>query len=161
MTRDQAIQIARREALNSREGHGYLPVTDADAQTWMPHEWVIAAIMWAAGFKTSIPFAHAARIALATQKDYPREELDMDDVGTLALFVLALGGSDRPDDGERFRWLTEDHADAETRAKCRELLGRMGVMSYSSACADIDAAMAADIKRSMLRTFDARKALEA
>jgi hypothetical protein len=59
------------------------------------------------------------------------------------------------DDAIRFRWLTEDHADPDTRAKCRELLGRMGVMSYSSACTDIDSAMARATKRSMLRTADA------
>lgn len=63
MTRDQAIQIARREALNSREGHGYLPVTDADAQTWMPHEWVIAALQ--AAFN-----AGQANQALVTEKAF-------------------------------------------------------------------------------------------
>lgn len=47
MTRNQAIEIARQRALNTRESHGYLPVTEADAQTWMPHEWVIDAILWA------------------------------------------------------------------------------------------------------------------
>ena len=47
MTRNQAIEIARQRALNARESHGYLPVTEADAQTWMPHEWVIDAILWA------------------------------------------------------------------------------------------------------------------
>lgn len=55
-------------------------------------------------------------------------------------------------DAMRFRWLTEDHADPETRAKCRELLSRMGVMTYSSACRDIDSAMAQATKREMLRT---------
>lgn len=55
-------------------------------------------------------------------------------------------------DAMRFRWLTEDHADPETRAKCRELLRRMAVMSYSAACADIDSAMAQATKREMLRT---------
>jgi hypothetical protein len=45
-------------------------------------------------------------------------------------------------DAARFRWLTEDHADRETRAKCRAILDRMGCMSYAAACADIDAAMA-------------------
>ena len=47
MTRNQAIEIARQRALNTRESHGYLPVTEADAQTWMPHEWVIDAILLA------------------------------------------------------------------------------------------------------------------
>lgn len=44
-------------------------------------------------------------------------------------------------DSARLRWLTEDHADPDTRARCRELLGRMQMMSYSAATADIDAAM--------------------
>lgn len=45
MTRDQAIELARRKSLNSGEGHAYLPVTNEDAQAWMPHEWVIDAIL--------------------------------------------------------------------------------------------------------------------
>jgi hypothetical protein len=44
-------------------------------------------------------------------------------------------------DSVRLRWLTEDHADPATRARCRELLKGMPVMSYSAATADIDAAM--------------------
>lgn len=44
-------------------------------------------------------------------------------------------------DSARLRWLTEDHDDADTRARCRELLSRMGVMSYSAATAAIDDAM--------------------
>jgi hypothetical protein len=44
-------------------------------------------------------------------------------------------------DSVRLRWLTEDHADPDTRARCRELLARMPMMSYSAAAADIDAAM--------------------
>lgn len=56
--------------------------------------------------------------------------------------VLAGSGSamqsrDR-EDAERFRWLTEDHTDAETRTRCREILERMAVMSYSAACVAID-----------------------
>lgn len=48
LTREEAIELARRRALNSLDTHAYLPVTDADAATWMPHEWVIDAIMAAA-----------------------------------------------------------------------------------------------------------------
>lgn len=44
-------------------------------------------------------------------------------------------------DCARLRWLTEDHADPDTRTRCHELLGRMPMMSYSAATADIDAAM--------------------
>ena len=43
-------------------------------------------------------------------------------------------------DAERYRWLVEDHDDRETRAKCRELLDRLGMMSYSAASAAIDTA---------------------
>lgn len=42
-------------------------------------------------------------------------------------------------DAARFEWLTADHADPAVRAACRGILDRMGVMSYSNACAEIDA----------------------
>ena len=44
-------------------------------------------------------------------------------------------------DGERYRFITEDHADSSVRAKIRELLNRLPVMSYAAASAAIDAAM--------------------
>jgi FtsZ-binding cell division protein ZapB len=43
-------------------------------------------------------------------------------------------------DAERYRWLTEDHDSKEMRNRCLEILSRMPVMSYSAACAAIDAA---------------------
>ena len=46
-------------------------------------------------------------------------------------------------DGARFRWLCEDHSDRETRERCRSLIDRLSVMSYSDAVMSIDAAMAA------------------
>lgn len=46
-------------------------------------------------------------------------------------------------DGARFRWLCEDHSDSETRERCRSLIDRLSVMSYSDAVMSIDAAMAA------------------
>lgn len=45
-------------------------------------------------------------------------------------------------DAARWHWITEDHADRETREKCREILGRLPLMSYSAACAAVDAARA-------------------
>lgn len=42
-------------------------------------------------------------------------------------------------DAERYRWLTEDHDSKEMRNRCLEILSRMPVMSYSAACAAIDA----------------------
>ena len=46
-------------------------------------------------------------------------------------------------DSARFRWLTEDHADPETRARCREILERLPVMGYGAAVQLIDDAMVA------------------
>lgn len=46
-------------------------------------------------------------------------------------------------DSARFRWLTEDHADPETRTRCREILERLPVMGYGAAVQLIDYAMAA------------------
>lgn len=46
------------------------------------------------------------------------------------------------EDAARFRWLTEDHADRGTRARCREILESMPVRSYSAVIAAIDAARA-------------------
>ena len=46
-------------------------------------------------------------------------------------------------DGARFRWLCEDHSDRETRERCRSLIDRLPVMSYSDAVMSIDAAMGA------------------
>jgi len=43
-------------------------------------------------------------------------------------------------DASRFRWLVEDHADPGTRQAARDLLGRLGVMSYGAACDAIDSA---------------------
>lgn len=44
-------------------------------------------------------------------------------------------------DADRYRWLTDDHEDRETRLACRDIQARMGVKSYSAVSADIDAAM--------------------
>ncbi|MBN9410872.1 MAG: hypothetical protein J0H69_17140 [Burkholderiales bacterium] len=41
-------------------------------------------------------------------------------------------------DAERWRWITEDHADRATREACRELIDRLPTMSYSAACEAID-----------------------
>jgi hypothetical protein len=46
-------------------------------------------------------------------------------------------------DAERYRWLCEDHADAATRERCREIIERMSVRSHGSNSAAIDAAIRA------------------
>lgn len=47
MTRDEAIEIARQRAFaaGERGDHEYLPRTAEQTKTWMPHEWVVEAIM--------------------------------------------------------------------------------------------------------------------
>ena len=49
-------------------------------------------------------------------------------------------------DAKRYLWLTEDHEDYATRDRCRSILERMPVMSYSAACLDIDYAISAQEK---------------
>lgn len=131
MTKDHLIAIARGYALidGSYDLHAYLPRTETEAALWDPHEWVIAAMQ--AAFD-----AGQAKQARVTELAFEALNRNAD-----------LGEASEPD-AKRFRWLTDDHNDAETRAKCRELLGRMGVMSYSAACTDIDSAMAEDLQRS-------------
>lgn len=48
MTRDEAISIARTVAYLYRDSHDYLPATMEDSKNWMPHEWVITALLTAA-----------------------------------------------------------------------------------------------------------------
>ena len=59
--------------------------------------------------------------------------------GPMAAILAVVRAHDR--DGERYRFITEDHADSSVRAKIRELLNRLPVMSYAAASAAIDAAM--------------------
>ena len=44
-------------------------------------------------------------------------------------------------DAARYRWLTSDHDDPWVRQHCREILERMGVMSYSATSTAIDTAL--------------------
>lgn len=62
--------------------------------------------------------------------------------GPMAAILAVVRAHDR--DGERYRFITEDHADPSVRAKIREILNRLPVMSYAAASAAIDAAMRAE-----------------
>lgn len=57
MTRDEAIEIARSAATRSDEEpyHEYQP-TPEKARDWMPHEWVIDAILYAARMREAAEF---------------------------------------------------------------------------------------------------------
>lgn len=48
MTRQQAQQLARQFAHEAEERHVYLPENAIEAASWLPHEWVVAAILAAA-----------------------------------------------------------------------------------------------------------------
>jgi hypothetical protein len=50
MTRLDAIDLARAHALahGQSSGHSYLPTTDEEAAEWIPHAWVVDAIVSAA-----------------------------------------------------------------------------------------------------------------
>jgi len=48
MTREEAIRLARYFAYGARKEHAYCPQTVSTAgevEDWMPHEWVIEAII--------------------------------------------------------------------------------------------------------------------
>lgn len=55
---------------------------------------------------------------------------------------LEAAPSQDAEDAARFRFLTEDHANPAAREFVRSLCERLPVMSYSAACAAIDAARA-------------------
>lgn len=45
MNRNDAIDLARAHALAHGQDHAYLPTTDAEAAEWLPHSWVVDAIV--------------------------------------------------------------------------------------------------------------------
>ena len=55
MNRNDAIDLARAHALAHGQDHAYLPTTDAEAAEWLPHAWVVDAV---------VSVAHAQDIAL-------------------------------------------------------------------------------------------------
>lgn len=46
MSQEAAVELARKWAYCHHDKYSYLPQTAQEAQTWMPHEWVIDAIRW-------------------------------------------------------------------------------------------------------------------
>lgn len=48
MNRNDAIDLARAHALAHGQDHTYLPTTDTEAAEWLPHAWVVDAIVSAA-----------------------------------------------------------------------------------------------------------------
>lgn len=66
MTRDEAISLAKTHAQRHVTDHAYL--TDSDCSDWMPHEWVIEAVMAAASQAANEP--NARLLELADRIDY-------------------------------------------------------------------------------------------
>lgn len=52
--------------------------------------------------------------------------------------------ADTKKDAARLRWLLEDHDNSDMRERCRELLERLPLMSYSAATTAIDAVISSD-----------------
>ncbi len=48
MHQDKAIELAREAAVDCKERHAYMPATPLLAEDWMPHRWVIDAMLLAA-----------------------------------------------------------------------------------------------------------------
>ena len=61
MNRNDAIDLARAHALGHGQtgDHAYLPTTDAEAAEWLPHAWVVDAIVSAAAERerATVPLA--------------------------------------------------------------------------------------------------------
>lgn len=53
---------------------------------------------------------------------------------------MQAGNREAWEDAQRFRWLTQDHADPETRERVAQILGSMSTRSLGGARIDIDAA---------------------
>lgn len=98
MNREQAITIARNAALNyeQRAAYSYLPVDEAQAANWMPHGWVIEAIMHTAQALGTVTIerpvtepllfvaAEASRLQqMFTEKPDLHVAVEMDDNGKL------------------------------------------------------------------------------
>ena len=157
MNQAQAIAIARMFAMRHTGTHSYLPRTECDADLWTPHEWVVDAILWAAGFKTSIPLVAAQQIDAACQHAHPREEIDIGAAHTLALFALSKALPQSAEerlskleaDAKRYRWLSGNGwADPAFYATGPREWGANGVALLAGPQLDaaIDAAMAEGVE---------------
>lgn len=48
MHQDKCVELAREAATDCSEKHDYMPKTDLEAVGWMPHRWVVDAMLLAA-----------------------------------------------------------------------------------------------------------------
>lgn len=57
VTDDQLIETARKAALNSTHRYSYMPATQEDASSWLPHRWVVEAMRDAVSAEQPAPVA--------------------------------------------------------------------------------------------------------
>ncbi|HNB43676.1 MAG TPA: hypothetical protein PLL72_05725 [Burkholderiaceae bacterium] len=48
MHQDRCVELAREAAVDCGERHAYMPATELLAETWLPHRWVVDAMLMAA-----------------------------------------------------------------------------------------------------------------
>lgn len=134
--RDKAlaeVKILAAELAERRHGHSAMRVKDGKIETFDPHPRVDAAAL-----DTAAEVINAIVDVLRGLKD----RLTLIERENKHLLALA-------EDAHRFRFLTEDHDDAVTRRRVRELLDSMKTSSYSAMTRDIDAARTEAFKRAV------------
>ena len=97
MNRNHAIDLARTHALvHGLSGdHAYLPTTDAEAAEWLPHAWVVGAIVESAACARDQAADDAACAArYRWLRDHADDENDGDSYCTRILFETAPEGWD-------------------------------------------------------------------
>lgn len=77
---------------------------------------------------------------------FRRDAVEWDKLNALLANAPVVPSADDVRDAERYRWLVADHDNKDTRQKCRDLLSRLGVMSYSAVSSEIDQAIAQEVK---------------
>jgi len=143
LSENEWYDLAQRHATRDWNGNGYMAAIQAvcldflsrygrpagDAQ---PVAWVAADTLNSPHPKCISSLAYMSQI----DQDRGREYVP------LYAAPVAAQKADDARDAARWRWFTDDHNDPRVRADLRALFDRLPVMSYSAACAAIDAAIA-------------------
>jgi len=90
MHQDKAIEIAREAAVACGERHDYMPPTELLAEVWMPHRWVVDAMLCA-----------------ATIAEGERDRYQAGNTELLELWMKLFDGQDIIDTQERVREILE------------------------------------------------------
>jgi hypothetical protein len=127
LTRDQAVEIARRAALARQGEHNYLPVPTT-VDRWMPHEWVIDAIVEASAGTPGTVVAELHEVVDRwVQRTAPRLKDDQLDYATIK---LTLNGPGADDDGTLYVDFTVEEETSFTSERCNHGGGRVPGVEY-------------------------------